>query len=91
MGLAWPHAVLKEKKVRSTERLLLAGPYLIAISCVCGAIFGTSRATPIAGAGFVGERWQEILVSVGLGIGSIASLIAVYALLLGFVRRQPGS
>ena len=89
MGLAWPHADLREKRARMVERLLLVGPYLIAISCVWGAIFGTSRATPIAGSGYVGERWQEVLVSVGLGIGSIASLIAVYGLLMGFVRRRP--
>ena len=91
MGLAWPHANLQGRQACRTTRLLLAGPYLIAISCVCGAVFGTSRATPIAGAGFVGERWQEVLVSLGLGIGSIASLIAVYVLLLGFVRRKPSS
>lgn len=87
MGMAWEHANLSRKRARVVETLLLFGPFGIAFSCVGAAVFGTSRATPIAGAGFVGAKWQEIAVSLGLGLGSIATLIAVFLLLLGFLKR----
>jgi hydroxylaminobenzene mutase len=91
MGIAWPHAALGGMKKRLTEALLLLGPFLITLSCVGAAVFGTSRATPIAGAGFLGEPWQEIIVSIGLGLGSIGSMIAVFLLLVGFSNRRQTS
>ncbi|KPJ91243.1 MAG: hypothetical protein AMS18_09075 [Gemmatimonas sp. SG8_17] len=88
IGMAWEHADLRTKAARVAEALVLVGPFGIALSCVGAAVFGTSRATPIAGAGFAGARWQEISVSIGLMLGSIAMLIAVFLLLLGFLRRR---
>ena len=58
------------------------------VSCVAAAVFGTSRATPLAGAGFGGLPWQEVTVSLGLGVFSIATLIAVGVLLVGFLRNR---
>ena len=88
MGMAWGHADLRTTKARVAETLLLAGPFGIALSSVGAAVFGTSRATPIAGAGFAAARWQEISVSIVLMLGSIATLIAVFLLLVGFLRHR---
>ena len=38
-------------------------------------MFGTSRVTPIAGAGFEGAAWQEGLVAVLLYTGSAGILV----------------
>ena len=40
-----------------------------------GALFGTSRATPIAGAGFEGTAWQEGLVAALLYAGSVGIIV----------------
>ena len=53
---------------------------------VLASIFGTSRAAPIAGAGFEGEPWQETWVTAGLATGALAVLFAVSALVYGFAR-----
>ena len=50
------------------------------------AIFGTSRATPIAGAGFQGLPWQEIVVTALLYAGSVAVIVASILVLIGLAR-----
>ena len=58
--------------------------YAIWVALLLAAIFGTSAATPIAGSGFHGERWQESLVTAMLYAGSLGSIVAVGLILLGF-------
>jgi len=86
LALAWPIARLSRRTELTAQRLLLYSAYAIWISTVLGGIFGTSRATPIAGEGYSGSAWQEILVSAGLGTGSLAVLVAVSLLVVGFTR-----
>lgn len=90
-GLVWPHANLVNRRAHLTERLLVAGAYAIWIGTLLAAVFGTSRATPIAGAGFVGARWQEITVSLILMLGSLASLVGVGSVLFGLMHRTMAS
>lgn len=87
-GLAWKHTALVGRRARFTECVLIVGAYTIWSGTLLGAVFGTSRATPIAGAGFVGARWHEIVVSLILLLGSAASLMGTASVLLGLRRRR---
>ena len=89
--LAGPDANLVKRRAHFTERLLVAGAYAIWIGTLLAAVIGTSRATPIAGAGFAGARWQEITVSLILMLGSLASLVGAGSVLFGLIHRTRAS
>jgi hydroxylaminobenzene mutase len=76
MSLAWRHIELSKRFVKLALGLLLYSAYAIWTSTLLGSIWGTSKATPIAGSGFSGAPWQEVLVSLGLATGSLAALVA---------------
>lgn len=86
-GLAWPCAKLLGRRAVFTERLLVIGGYAIWIGTLLAAGFGTSRATPIAGAGFTGARWQEAVVAIVLLLGSLSTLVGVGSMLVGFTQH----
>ena len=86
-GLSWSYTVFVGHRARLTERFLIGGAYTIWAGTLLGAIFGTSRAMPIAGAGFKGAPWQEICVSIILLFGSISAILGTGLLLSGFVRK----
>ena len=90
-GLAWPCAKLLGRRAAFTERLLVFGGYAIWIGSLLAAGFGTSRATPIAGAGFAGARWQEAVVATVLLLGSLATLVGVASMLVGFTQHGRSS
>jgi hydroxylaminobenzene mutase len=50
-------------------------------------VFGTSRSTPLHGAGHAGLPWQENLVEIGLRGGALAVLAASALVLWGLRRR----
>lgn len=90
LGLLWPEIRLSAKAATSLHRLVLFGTYANWIVTLLAAVFGTSRLTPIAGAGFSGATWQEVLV--GLGQASLAlAMIASCVLLLRGLRRLSNS
>lgn len=88
LALAWPRAGLSGRLGKPTRWLLLYSAYVIWASTLVGAIFGTSRATPIAGAGHAGQPWQEWLVTAGLTSGAVAVVVAITVLLYGFAKRE---
>jgi len=55
--------------------------YVLWLGLMAGAVFGTGRTLPIAGAGFRAERWQELTAAVLIGAGSLGSAGATAALL----------
>jgi hydroxylaminobenzene mutase len=85
-GLAWSHARFSLRVSHLAARLVIVGAYALWCGSSLAASFGTGRATPIAGAGFRGEPWQELTVAVILLIGSLASLAGVGSLLMGLIR-----
>jgi hydroxylaminobenzene mutase len=85
-GLTWPWTVLSDRQSRVTERLLTVGAYAIWVGILLAAAFGTSRATPLAGAGFEGARWQELSVSIVLMFGSLSAIFGTALLLVGLFR-----
>jgi hydroxylaminobenzene mutase len=69
-GLVWQRLSLAQRALRVAELSSIFAMYAIWGALLLAAIFGTSRATPIAGAGFEGAAWQEGMVTVLLYAGS---------------------
>lgn len=89
LGLVWKQFVLSEPLRRLLFGLALYGTYGGWASNLLGAVFGTSRMTPIAGAGFQGAPWQENLIMLGL-ISVAISLIGMCFLALWGLRAGGG-
>ena len=69
-GLVWQRLSLSPRALRAAELSSIFSMYAIWGALFLAALFGTSRVTPIAGAGFEGAAWQEGLVAVLLYSGS---------------------
>src|SRR5688572_533212 len=76
LGLVWHRFALSARARVALFWLALYGTYVNWGSTLLAAVFGTSRRTPIAGAGFSGEPWQENLLEFGLISLSIAIVAA---------------
>ncbi len=72
----WPRLSLTDALRRATFAMGTASMYAIWLALLLAAVFGTSRATPIAGAGYSGSAWQESLVTGLIYTGSIAIIRA---------------
>lgn len=66
LALAWQHFELSDRLKGFLFWSALYGTYMGWASNLLGAVFGTSRMTPVAGAGFQAEPWQENLIMIGL-------------------------
>jgi hydroxylaminobenzene mutase len=91
LGLVWPYAVFGKIKSETTSVLLIFGTYLIWIGTLLGSILGTSRATPIAGAGFSGTIGQEITVSIVLMAGSVMTIFGMLIVTISLIRKTRNS
>ncbi len=87
-GFLWPHLTLRGRE-GATLLLVLVSTYAIWVALALAAAFGTSGATPIAGAGYRGGAVQEAIVTILLYAGSVG-LIAGVALVLAGLRRPAG-
>lgn len=88
LGLLWGRLRLPARWLTALFWLALYGTYVNWASTLAAAIFGTGRMTPIAGAGYVAEAWQENLVSAGLYTLSVAMLAVCVIALVGL---RPGA
>jgi hydroxylaminobenzene mutase len=87
LGLAWERLVLSEGMRVALFRLALYGTYANWASTLLGAVLATNRRTPIAGAGFGGQPWQENLIDVGV-ISLAFAMIAACVLAVWGLRRE---
>jgi len=55
--------------------------YVLWLGLLAGAVFGTGKSIPIAGAGLVAKPWQENTAVALISAGSIGSVFAIGALL----------
>ena len=62
--------------------------YVLWVGLVLGAVFGTGKTLPIAGAGFSAKPWQEAIAFALIGAGSLGSAAAVATLLLTWSWRS---
>jgi (hydroxyamino)benzene mutase len=83
LGLLWRHLHLSTRMERVAAVASVFSLYAIWLALVLAAAFGTSRSTPVAGAGHQGEAWQEALVSTLFGAGSVALVAAILGVLWG--------
>lgn len=88
VGAAWDHVRLSPLGARSAVWLGVGSMYGFWFALQLAAIWGTSRATPIAGAGFEGAAWQETFVDSLLRASSGAAIVAAAIVLLGFWRGR---
>jgi hydroxylaminobenzene mutase len=56
--------------------------YVLWLGLLFGAIWGTGKTIPIAGAGVSAELWQENVSLSLISLGSIGSVVAIAALLV---------
>lgn len=87
-GLMWPYLSLSQTALKICSTLSVYGMVAIWVSLVLAAVWGTSSATPIAGAGYVGRDAQELMVNVLLYSGSIAIVIASVQVIVGLVNSK---
>jgi len=83
LGLMWQRVALPTGAERFTQIVAVVGLYAIFTSLFLAALWGTSRATPIAGAGHQASSMRETVVTVLLTGGSLASVVAVVLVLWG--------
>jgi len=82
-GLAWKHVLLAPTLERVGVRVLAFSSWGISAALVWAAILGTSRSTPIMGAGYAGSPWAETVADVVLTVSSVALLAAVVIVVRG--------
>ncbi|CAB3754046.1 hydroxylaminobenzene mutase [Paraburkholderia solisilvae] len=83
LGLMWQYMALPAGMQRATQLLAVLGLYAVFASLLLAALWGTSRATPIAGAGHQASFPREVTVTTLLASGSIASVVAIALVLRG--------
>jgi (hydroxyamino)benzene mutase len=89
VAVAWlgGHLVLSEAWARAITHTLWISFYVLWIGLVFGAVFGTGRTLPLAGKGLTAKPWQELTANVLIAGSSIASALAIGALLWGWSWR----
>lgn len=86
VGAVWKHVHLSAPLRSLTCWATVYGMYAFWLALLLAAIWGTSRATPIAGEGFGGLPWKETAVQLLLYSASLSSILGAALLLLGFWR-----
>lgn len=87
-GLMWKYCNFSKRAETWCVRLSLYSMYSIWIALALAAIWGTSRATPIAGEGYSGLKWQELIVDILLYSGSIAIIIATVQIIIALIKSK---
>jgi hydroxylaminobenzene mutase len=85
-GLLWRDLRLGDGALKALFRLTVFQGWTQTAGLVLAAAFGTSRTTPLAGAGYAGAPWQEAVVAVLLVTGAVA-ILACCGLALYGLRR----
>lgn len=86
-GLAWSHFRLSAGQARTLRGLLLYAAYVNWGTTSLSAAWGTSRLTPIAGAGFVAQEWQET-IGVALGVSIAITAVAAVGMMVYALRKE---
>ena len=85
LGLMWQRVALPVGATRVAQMLAAGGLYAVFVSLLLAALWGTSRATTVAGAGHQASAAHEMVVTVLLAGGSFASLAAGGLVLWGLI------
>ena len=85
-GLVWAELRLGSGAQRTLFWLGLYQGWSQTAGLILAAAFGTSRTTPLAGAGYTGQPWEEAVVAILLTTGAVA-VLACCALAVHGLRR----
>jgi hydroxylaminobenzene mutase len=88
MGAFWTRLALARSTEIVTWWLVVAGSYLNCVALFLAGAWGTSRTTPLHGAGHVGTPFQEAVVAAGLIVGAVALLVACGIVVWGLARAR---
>lgn len=88
IGAAWHHIRLGQRLKEVIGWASILGVYLFWVALGLAAIWGTSRSTPIAGAGFQQSASKETVVQLLLYGASVASIVGAMLLVMGFWRAR---
>lgn len=88
-GLMWPNLALGMTAQHFLARAAIAAMYAIWLALLLAAVLGTSRSTPLAGAGHAASRPKELLVTALLVSGALAILVSTSGLLWGLLLLDP--
>ena len=91
VGAIWAQIQLGPRRRKALQGLLLYGAFANWVGTLLGAALGTSRLTPIAGAGFSGTPAQEAVVWAILISVALSMIAAVGLLLNGLWERGAAS
>jgi len=89
-GLAWKDLALGPRAARITYGLLVFGTFANWATTTATALLGTSRATPIAGAGHAADETVESVVLGMLVLVSLAMIGAAGTIAVRLWRRESG-
>jgi hydroxylaminobenzene mutase len=89
-GLVWRHLRLSPARLRLAGWSAILSMYAIWAALLLAAVFGTSGATPIAGAGYTGTAAQEATVTALLYAGSGGILLAAFLVIVGLRAGAAG-
>jgi len=89
VGLIWEEITLPAWAKKAEFWLFLYASHTGWVAQFLAGLFGTSRSTPIGGAGFSGTAWQEALVDFLAISFSLAILLACILALWGLWRIAP--
>ena len=87
-GVLWPHLQLTAGQESIARWSGLIGMYGVWAALLVAALLGTSRSTPIAGAGYRGTPTQEVGVTAVIAVSSLAIFVASGLVLYG-LRGRP--
>ena len=88
VGLLGARLTLSEGWAAGIAHGLWISLYVLWLGLVAGALFGTGRTLPFAGAGLRAVRWLLFAAAVLIGAGSLGSAGATAALLLAWSWRS---
>jgi hydroxylaminobenzene mutase len=87
LGAIWSHLVLSPRAAAALFWSAVYSGYANWAGLFLAAAFGTSRTTPMLGAGHVGAPWQEAVVAFFLITGAVVILVACALALAGLRGR----
>lgn len=82
-GFVWGELKISARLKNTAYWTLLYGTYANWLFTLLSAVFGTSRMTPISGAGYEGAELYENLVSVGLVTVALTMVFSLGVLVYG--------
>ncbi len=82
-GFLWDELKLSAGARQTAGWLLLYGTFSNWFFTLLAAVLGTSRITPIAGAGYTGTRLQENIVAAGFILVGLTMIVAVTMMVYG--------